>query len=759
MLLKRARLGSALLMCGAVSAVPAFAQEAAVHAAAPAGQNQDAATDQLAEVVVTANKRSESSRDVPETVTVLTGGKLDQIGATNFQDFANYVPGLSSNSSGTGENEVVLRGVTTGSQFSSTVGIYLDESPVGSSSSYAAGLLSADVNVFDMSRLEVLSGPQGTLYGASTLGGLIKYVTMAPDLRDFGLTLQGDGSHTQNGALNHSERGMLNLPILKNHLALRLDGIAENDAGFVDDPVRGLNDVNASRTRGGRASLLGELSPEFSVRLTALQQKIDRNGASSVDRDQLTHQPIHGEYDQSALVAEPFDNRLNLYTGLVKWNMGWAELTSASGWQDISVFSAADGTPALGGELHTGNLIPYTVDLKSSLRKFNQEVRLASSGSKWLDWQLGTLYTLEHADLNTPVYGNIDNNGQLLNLLPLPVAPLNNTQVPILLYDAPSKYREAALFADITAHLTDRLDLTLGGRYSGNRQAFTQSEGGLLGLATTLLGANGSGGSHQDVKTYLINPRYRIDESSIVYGRFASGYRPGGPNIVIPPPFPQAPPTFNADTLWNYELGTKSTFLDHRAAIDFDVYYIDWSDIQLVVNSGGFNRIENGGNAQVRGAEFVGSYKIVRGLTLGGNASYSHAKLAEPSTQLDAAGGSALPLSPRFSAAITLDYSAPLTGWLQGTAGISDRFVGPKPSGFDGSTVDPQYWMRSYNIVDLRFGAQTQYVNVSLFLKNIFNKLGEVAAAAGVPENGTDSAARVTIVQPRTIGLTLTFGM
>jgi iron complex outermembrane receptor protein len=753
---QRGRLCRAMLALGCAGSAGAHAQDAAPPAASPP-EGPYATSTTLQEVVVTANKRSESSRDVAGTVSVLTGGKLQQIGATNFQDFAAYVPGLSSNSSGTGENQVVLRGVTSGSQFSSTVGIYIDEAPVGSSSSYAGGLLSSDINVFDMSRLEVLSGPQGTLYGASTLGGLIKYVTMAPDLASFGFSLQGDASHTQNGALNHAERGALNVPIVKNVLALRVDGIAENDAGFIDNPGRDLKDVNASRTRGARVSLLGNLAPGFSVRFSALEQKIDRNGASSVDRDPQTHQPVAGRYDQSPLVDEPFTNHLNLYSGLMKWNMGWAELTSASSWQHLTISTAADGTPALGGALHTGNLIPYSVDLRTFVKKFTQELRLASSG-EWLDWQVGGYYTLEHSDLNTPVYGNLDYNGKLLNTLPFPVADVNGTQLAVLLYDAPSKYREAAGFADITAHLTEQLDVILGGRYSGNYQAFSQQEGGLLGIATNLIGATGSGSSHQDVATYLINPRFHLDKNSMVYARVASGYRPGGPNIIIPPPFAQAPATFEADTLWNYEVGTKATFLERKATLDFDVYYIDWKNIQLVVNTDGFNRIENGGKAQVRGAELTGAYKILRGLTLGGNMSYSHAKLADDSPQLDASSGEPLPFSPRFSAATTLDYSVSLNDWLQGTAGISDRFVGRRPAGFDGSTVDPQYWMSSYNLVDLRLGAQTQYVNVALFLKNVFNKLGEVAAGAPGPDDA-GSPARVTITQPRTVGMMVTFGM
>ncbi len=733
-------------------------------AATPVSSNSGSGgAEGLQEVLVTANKRRESAREVPGAVTVISGGKLESIGASNFQDFATYVPGLSSASDGVGENQIAIRGITSGAQISSTVGVYVDESPVGSSSAFALGSYGLDFNVFDLERLEVLSGPQGTLYGASTLGGLLKYVTMPPDLNTYGATVQSEVSDTINGGLNHSERGVLNLPIIPNHLAIRADGIAENDAGYVDNPDRGLKDVNAAKTRGGRISLLGRITPDLNLRVSVMQQSIDRNGNSDVDRDPMTHQPVQGKYDQSPLIDEPFTSRFLLYSGLVTWNLHWAQVTSMSSWQDIGTTGTLDETGDFGGLLRTGNLIPFAAADAATVKKYTQELRLTSQDSKIFEWQVGAFYTVEHADDFLGVSGDLAKDNALLGLIPVGAL---GPDLTVQLLDEPlqSTYRELAGFADATAHLTQRLDVTLGVRYSGNRQGYQQQESGVLGLISGLTGAltgastDTGGVSRANVATYLFTPRYHITPSTMIYARVASGYRPGGPNYIAPAPFPSGPATFNPDTVWNYELGSKASFFHNRATVDFDVFYIDWNKILLLTNLDGNNTIENGGKAQVRGTELTANVKVVRGLTVGGNMSYSDAKLAEDVPALDAKSGERLPLSPRFSAALTADYNVPVSEWLRGTAGVSYRFVGNRPVGFDGSTTNPQYWLGAYEIMDLRFGVQSRLANVSLFLKNVFNRLGEVSADASALQNNPDGTVRVAITQPRTVGLMVTLG-
>jgi outer membrane receptor protein involved in Fe transport len=725
-------------------------------------EEQPAST--LEEVTVTANKRAQSSRDVPSAVAVMGGSTLRKENASNFQDFAAYVPGLSSASSGVGENQVVIRGVNTGAAgSSSTVGIFVDETPIGSSSSFAHGSNSFDFNVFDLERLEVLSGPQGTLYGAGSLGGLLKYVTQAPDLSHIELLGETELDHTQSGALDYGERAAINLPLIKDKWALRADGILQNTSGFIDDPSRNLQDIDGSKTRGGRLSLLGQITPDLSLRITGMNQAIARDGSTVVDKSIVTHAPLYGRYDHESQFNEPFRQNLQLYSAVLNWNLGFGTLTSASSWQrlgslftsDESVLYDAlfDGALEAGGLIPPGYNVPYQLSYAEVTQKFTQELRLSSAKSKYFDWQVGGYFTIEHSTDEADLIDQASPNGKLKP---------NVANIPIFYATIPSKYRETAIFADGTAHFTSRLDLTLGIRYAGNYQANqTQLTSAVINPTAPGFYTDEGGGSHDTVATFLINPSYRLTDTSIVYARVASGYRPGGPNFLAP----GASPTFHSDSLVNYEIGEKTTFFEDRASLDINAYYINWSDIQLEYNKGGVNQLTNGAKARIRGEELTGAYKVTRSLTVGGNLNYTNAVLAgNGAPVIGATDGEPLPLVPRFSGAATADYRFPLWSSVYGTAGISNRFVGNRAVGFDGSSV-PKYELHSYNLVDLRFGAHAENLDVSLYLKNVFNQLGELSADtstqayAAVDQTLESAPVRVGISQPRTVGVVATYSL
>ncbi len=737
-------------------------------AAAPAVQPQgdrprgDSAVSTLEGVTVTANKRAQSSRDVPAAVTVVTGSTLGKLGASDFQDFATYVPGLSSAGAGAGENQVVIRGVTTGpAGSSSTVGIFVDETPIGSSSSFAHGSNAFDFNVFDLERLEVLSGPQGTLYGASSLGGLLKYVTAAPDLSHIELLGQGEIGHTQNGTLDYAERAVVNVPLVNGKWALRADGILQNTSGFIDDPSRNYKDVDASKTRDGRLSLLGQINSDISLRITGINQALARDGSTVVDKSITTHAPLYGRYDHASNFAEPFRQNLQLYSAVLNWNLGWGAVTSASSWQRLGTLFTSDesilydalfdGALAAGGLIPAGYNVPYQLTYDERTQKFTQELRLSSAKTTYFDWQLGGYFTIEHSTDQANLIDQASPNGELLPGV---------ANIPVFYATIPSKYREAAIFADGTAHLSRRLDLTLGIRYAGNYQANqTQLTSALINPKAPGFYTDEAGASHDTVTTFLVNPSYRLTDTSILYARVASGYRPGGPNFLVA----GGNPTFHSDRLVNYEVGEKTTFLHKRASLDFDAYYITWSDIQLEYNVGGVNQLANGAKARIRGEEMTGTYQVTRALTLGGNLAYTDAALAgNGAPVLGAKSGQPLPLSPRLSGAATLDYRFPLWRDVYGTAGISNRFIGDRAVGFDGSAV-PKYELHSYDLVDLRFGAHLESLDLSLYLKNVFNQLGELSADtstqayAAVDPALQSAPVRVGVSQPRTIGLVATY--
>ncbi|HVC01890.1 MAG TPA: TonB-dependent receptor [Steroidobacteraceae bacterium] len=705
---------------------------------------QSAAGSELTEVIVTATRRSESIQDVPGQVTALTADALSQINARDFADFAAFVPGLSYASSGASTNLIVIRGITTGSQLSSAIGMYLDDVPIGASTSFGLGYQSLDINVFDLNRVEVLNGPQGALYGATSLGGTVKYVTELPNLNKFSSEVGAEVSSTEHGGINHALRAMINLPFGNGIGAVRVDGIQQYDSGYAKDEVYGRDNQGWSRTDGGRISLLLEPSGALNIRLTALTQRIPSESADVGFRDPSTHQPTLGTYGQAFPTFQPSDYRLTLYSGVVHYDLPWAKLTSISGLQTNQGVSRTDESyvydPALA--LFGAGTDPFSLYVDTTTKKFTQELRLASHKSDHFEWLLGGYFDTEKTIEVVDLFDQATASGTFLGL-----PPFNSF--------LPSTYREYAGYADGTFFLTKRFDIGLGVRYSKQRQAYEETVSGLLATGSTVPMTPPVATSDQGVTTYLINPKYRITDDTMIYARAASGFRPGGPNFVLKPGLGN--PTFAPDRLWNYEVGEKSSFLDSRAVLDFDLYEIQWKDIQVTVNNGGVNQLENAGNARVKGAELTFNYRIIPALTLGGSAAYTDARLDTTAPVLGVTHtGARLPLSPRYNFALVGAYGFNIVGNYSGMFTVSDRYVGSRLAAF-GTAVSPQYALAAYNLTDLKLAIHAPHgVQYGLYLTNLFDKAGEVSATTLANEYNPRAPVPVYLTEPRTVGLGVT---
>jgi len=763
-------LNKSCMACGVAVAALIWASSApaqqASNVAPPAAAPDNGAIEV---VVVTAEKRSESAQHVAGQVTALTANALSELHANSFADFANYVPGLSYQSGGPTNNLIAIRGVTTGgTQLGSAVGLYLDDVPVGASTQFGLGSQSLNINVFDLDRVEVLNGPQGTLYGANALGGTIKYVTAPPDMTQYDALGEMEGSNTDHGSYNDGLRAMANMPLFDGQAGIRVDGLQEYDSGYAQDPDHHRTDVGSGRTLGGRIALLAQVTPDIDVKLSAFTQNIIGTGADASFRNFVTHQPVEGPYDQSNALVQPSDNSLTLYSGVVNWDFHWAKLTSITGYQENFGGYEADLTPLYDFLLASFGVgaTPFGLTVDTNTRKFSQEVRLASPDNKHFEWVVGGYYTREITDEGVDLVDGATASGKL---------PLFDA-LPFFGY-LPSNYREFAAFGDATYYFTDRLDLTLGIRYSTQNQEYQSY------ISTLLLYPNFNkiyhyqSGSNQGVATYLINPRYQLTDDTMIYARVASGFRPGGPNFVLPEPFGQVPPSFQPDTLWNYELGQKSTLLDGRATLNFDIYDIEWNAMQATDNVGGINQLVNAGNARVDGAETSFSYRVLPELTVGGSAAYTDAYATTPLRVLGVdTSGAALPLAPRYNFALNGTYTFDFGGGFAGAANASDVYVGERDAGYNVSPAaafagigNPLYRLASYNTVNFGFSLfMPSNVELDAYVKNVFDVRGEVSAATvsdqylnphflglGLPY----APVPVELSLPRTIGLVLKIGL
>jgi outer membrane receptor protein involved in Fe transport len=321
----------------------------------------------------------------------------------------------------------------------------------------------------------------------------------------------------------------------------------------------------------------------------------------------------------------------------------------------------------------------------------------------------------------------------------------------------PSTYREFAVFADGTYYFSDDFDLTLGVRYSTQHQVYNSNIWWVLdGPPYGKVYPYGAP-SNQSVATYLVNPRYHLTDDIMLYARVSSGYRPGGPNF-FPPPFPA---TFQSDTLWNYEVGEKGTFLGGKATANFDLYDIEWLGIQTTDNVNGINQLVNAGNARIQGAEASFGYRVLPELSLTGAASFTDAHLTTEAPVLGVLyKGARLPLSPKYNFTLGATYTFDLGSDYSGAVNVSDVYVGDRTSGYAGSASNVLYKMPDYNTVNLNLSLIMPH-NVELdgYIKNVFDVRGQVSAGTLANVFIPDAPVPVTLSLPRTIGLVLKVGL
>ena len=741
-------------MLGNRTTLCASAALALVLSATPAAA-QDAPVDEQTgeDIIVTAQKREQTLIEIPQSISVVSGETLARQQATSFQDYLGLVPGLSLEQSTPGVGRLILRGINTGS-VSSTVAVYVDETPFGSSSGLVnGGVLAGDFDTFDVARVEVLRGPQGTLYGASSLGGVVRFVTNAPETDRLIVRGKASVETVEGGQESYSGTGVVNVP-LSDTLAVRASGYYRKIGGFVDSVGAAGSDVeddiNDARVYGGRLSVRFKPTETLSIRLGAVFQNIENDASSFIEVDPVSFDPLYGRPTKSQFIPEFTDLAYRVYNGTIDLDLGFANLVSSTSYNTFDETLLVDNSFVLGetitaifGDPVTRPLGLYN-DQETDQRKFTQEIRLSSPSSDSFEWMVGAYYTRET--------GLIDQLFVPFDVL----ADADATGLPLLgMAKLDSVYKEYAGFANATLHLTERFDLTFGGRYSHNTQHATQEiDGALVGTATYPVAT-----SSEDVFTYSVAPRFEINDRTAVYARVASGYRPGGPNVLPPFAPPGTPLSYDSDSLVSYEAGIKMETADRTFALDVSAFYLDWQDIQLfaIVNQVGINA--NGGTARSQGFEFTSTFRPTVGLTLAINGAYTDAKLTDDAPDVvGGRDGDRLPYTPEWTVNLNGDYEWSMGGETNAFVGGSLRFLGKQSADFDfayRTATGRQRMIPSYEVIDLRAGVDFGRFSVEAFAKNIGNRIGYRSASGfGTLPGGALGAG---IIRPRTIGLSAGF--
>jgi outer membrane receptor protein involved in Fe transport len=733
---------------------------------------QDEAAAPLEEIIVTAQKREQTLAEIPMSITVLDGDMLARQQADNFQDMLALVPGLSISGGTAGVTRLTLRGINTGG-VASTVGVYVADVPFGSSSGLANGaILSGDFDTFDLARVEVLRGPQGTFYGASSLGGVMKYVPNPANTEKFEAKLQGTVESVKDADPGYSVTGAINVP-MGDTFAIRASGFYRVDEGYIDsignNPIPALQDpsvnvldgtlvqegINTVDTYGGRLQALFKPSDDFSITLMALMQNINSGAPNTVDGDPATLAQLNGSPVQSRYQEQFTDIAYRIYSGTIDWDFGAASLQSVTSYgtfeQDFQVDAAVaasltGGTPlsALLTFLFDDPNTPEVAPLLSSILpqitstdKWTQEFRLVSADSDRFEWLVGAYYTEEESLIDQTI---------------LAVEPGTQTVVAgfptLAVASVTSKYEEIALFANATWHITDEFELSFGARQSDNEQSATQfTDGPLAGGAPATI----EGSSSETPFTWSFSPRYAITDNTSTYLRIATGFRPGGPNILPPGAPPGTPTSYDSDNLTSYEAGVKTESASGRFALDLAAYYLDWDDIQLFAVVNGFGVNANGGTAVSKGMEFTASFFPTDEFVVSFNGAFTDAYLTED-TEIGGLDGDPLTAVPEWSFGLSGDYEWAVLGNSTAYVGATVGYTGERPYDFDERNADGSLSeLDSYTTLNLRAGLRTERWNFELYGKNVTDEAG-ITSVSTVNTPGT-GIVDMGLIRPQTFGL------
>jgi outer membrane receptor protein involved in Fe transport len=773
----------------AAEATAATTTEAtATSTAAATGTGDDSG---LSEITVTAERYTSTIQNTAISISALSGDQLIAQGVTTVQEIAKEVPGLSMRFASPGLTEYEARGLASNGGAAPTVGFYLDEIPLSPPAVSQSGKVVIDPDLYDVQRVEVLRGPQGTLYGSGSMGGTIRVLTNDPKLDTYEGSVQATGSDTQGGSGNGSANLMMNMPIGET-LAARVVLSYLYRSGWIDNitvhpfpiaigvptytqPLNTLpvtnnyNDANNDTQYGGRVSLLYKPSDDFSILGQAMTQSLHTGGYDLLDGSPTSAQPPTVLYDAH---YEPFPLRegirddISIFGLTIKANVGIADLTSATSYfgrtgeqvQDASTsiyYSNVGGTP----------FVPVAYAERDPSHQISQEIRLSSHDIGGFHWVAGAFYS----NLNS-VWNEIGANP----LAATPAVPDGSFFTSWNVYGV----RQTAFFADSSYKFTEQWKLSAGVRYYQYKSHQDEFSWGLDG-------PNSTPPPHSEITTAKnsgANPRvdlsYMPSGDLTLYATVAKGFRPGGANQILPPP--TSPPycqngalEFGPDSVWNYELGEKARVFDGWLTVNSDVYYIRWLGVQQVITLPcGYQYYNNAGNGRSFGPELEIDAKLATDWTATFSGAWTDAELTHPNASYTSFLENVAfePDGVTHPCTAGTKCEVPIMNVVKDTADVGlnyattvgdYRITGRADYAFVGSSYDVAYYfgykLPSYSLVNARVGLGRGNWDATLFVDNLTNKAALISANNTSFQFNIPQVVRYSTNQPRTAGIQLNY--
>lgn len=785
-----------LLLGGMLIAGPAFAQEAqGVDGGGQSVADQVAlepSAEENGDIVVTALKRKTTVQETPIAITAVTGAALANANITDTYQLTRVVPGLVIRESANGGARVTLRNIQAAGE--PTVGLYYDEvplvGPVGVNND--AGGSNPDVRLFDVERVEALRGPQGTLYGSASMAGTVRLIFAKPNLTDYAGAFEGRLTTIDGGGVGYEANAMVNAPIASDLIGMRFVGFYRHRGGWIDNSLRGLQDINDSESYGGRAMLRIRPSSDLTIDAQAYIQRYD--GFVNNWLYGTTAGALATKYDARWPTNHRNSDDLDLFSASANYDLGFASLVGTISHQrrflsytsDASeffvlnqanaarcrtYFSLASTATCSATQLeqyrtYALSQTPSAAFSEQETKSDTQELRLSSDGRTAFNWTLGVFHSDRNADIHSDVTLSDAASGEVI--FPQTVVPriANGVVVApatvIFRRTIQDRLEQTAGYVDASYDITPALSVTAGARYYDYSKTVTGQ--GVIGniiigsgtapRATSIASDNGW--------VFKFGANLKLTRDVLLYGTASQGFRPGGVNQVIGLPDAYGP--YSSDSLWNYEAGIKTSWFDRALTFNLDVYQIDWSNIQISGQTNAqstgstFSFISNAGDARIRGIEVEAAASPWRGLSLRASGSYNDAKLTtdQVSAILTASGkkGDAVPNVPRWTAQGSVEYVQPVGDGLQVSGQVNAGYTGPTWNTFAHTNRYLQF-LPGYTEVGARIGLDREAGgwSIALFGNNLLNNVGLTSKGTGTLF-GTGNIRSISLM-PRTLGLEL----
>jgi outer membrane receptor protein involved in Fe transport len=748
-----------------------------------AQQQGAAAADSLQEIVVTATKRETTVQSTPISITAVSGVDIEARGFVDFDTLAQSIPGVSMQTSGPGQTSYEMRGVAAIGGNSPTVGFYLDDTPLtGSDSSYSV----IDPNLYDLNRIEVLRGPQGTLYGAGSMGGTIRVIPNAPDPKALDASAETIFSATEGGGFNHGVNAMLNVP-LGSTAAVRIVGSESHTSGWIDRVVIAnggfpaeTNDLqtrgnvaaapvaadykgsNAEKLTGARIALLWNPTDQLAIQPSYFHQELRQDGLSSIDSDPGTDahyqpfdapEPFSDRFDLSSLNAKYRFDAFDVVSTTSHWTRDWTLHQDGAEEFQWALSTPAAISPFYASQGGLGALTPTPSEFENT-RQTSEELRLVSSGNSSLQWLLGYFYS----DFSDTIS---------LSILAPGATALFGTPNLYSNYQ-PTKIIQRSFFGEASYEFIPAWKATVGlRRYAYDTSVVLTQSGAIAAAGTTSSFAQNSG----------VNPKfglsYQMDKDLLLYFTAAKGFRPGGGNFPVPTSGPvgdtceaalqanagttsfvSAPSTFGPDGVWSYELGEKAAMFDNRVTLNSAGYFENWSGLQQSVGlSCGFAYTGNLSDAHIYGGETEVNVLLAQGLLLSANAAYTHATIVATANGTGIAAGSPVQNTPLWTSSTSLAYRRGIgAADLAFTARIENNYV----DGHIDVTSQVNH-LPPHDLTNLRVGLENDHWRAILFATNLFNQRALLSDTSQQINLTVPTFNRISVSQPLTFGIDLSY--